>query len=309
MVDVHQVAAVVPVFFPDPSTHARLVSLLAQVDALYVVDDGTTGDAAAVVDGLNASGITVIRHSDNRGIAAALNTGTMAALSAGADFVLTVDQDTAIPDGYVATCLAVFQRAQSASVKVGVVAAGSINGAPVLPHEFVSGVGLMRYAIQSGLMISANCFRDCGLFDATLVIDAVDTEFCLRAWKFGYAVAAALGTDIVHELGTPMPATFFGRPRMRDGKERTYEYHAPFRQYYISRNGVDLALRNLRSDPHWALAALKFNAFDFAVCFVAGPHRGRHFAAGAIGVVHGLVRHRGKISPWLSLRLRVTGPR
>jgi rhamnosyltransferase len=310
---VPQVAAVVPVFFPDPATIGRMTALLGQVDILYVVDDGTTGDALQVLDGLVQDRVTVLRHDSNRGIAAALNTGTEAALAAGADFVLTVDQDTDLPAGYVVTCLGVFEQARVGGVKIGVVAAGSINGAPVLPHEFIAGVGLMRYAIQSGLLISAECFLDCGLFDDRLVIDAVDTEFCLRVWDHGYGIAAGLGTDIVHELGTEMPAkTLFGRQRARDGVPRTYEYHAPFRQYYISRNGLDLFLRNLRSNRRWAVGAIKIDAYHFAIGFTAGPHRTKHAVAGALGLVHGLVRHRGKLSPWWSRRLtvaKVTPPR
>ena len=296
-------AAVVPIYFPDATTSKRLLSLLEQVDSLWIVDDGTTGDSRRIVERLRQGGMTLLRHPMNRGIAAALNTGAEAALAAGADFILTVDQDTDLPQGYVESCLSVFRQAKAGAVKIGVVAAGSINGAPVLPHEFVAGVGLMRYAIQSGMVVSAECFRDCGLFDARLVIDAVDTEFCLRVWSHGYGVAAGLGTDITHELGTEMPATFFGRPRLRNGRPRTYEYHAPFRQYYISRNGVDLALRYIRTDRNWALSALRFNFTAFVTGLVAGPHRVKHGIAGPLGVIHGLIRRRGKLSPWWSRRL------
>jgi rhamnosyltransferase len=301
---VPHVAAVVPVFFPDPATLGRLIALLEQVDTLYVVDDGTTGEAARVVESFGRDRLIVIRHPQNRGIAGALNTGTEAALAAGADFVLTVDQDTDLPSEYVATCVGVFDHASASHVKIGVVAAGSINGAPVLPHEYRSGVGLMRYAIQSGMLISAECFRDCGLFDDRLVIDAVDTEFCLRVWDHGYGVAAGIGTDIVHELGTEMPAkTIFGRRASCDGEPRSYEYHAPFRQYYISRNGLDLFLRNIRANRRWAVGAIKMDAYHFAIGFTAGPHRMKHGIAGTLGILHGLVRHRGKLSPWWSRRL------
>jgi rhamnosyltransferase len=303
-----RVVAVVPVYFPDRDLAARLSFLSAQVDAVIVVDDGTDEAAAdASLDGL--PGIELIRHASNRGIAAALNSGVTVALDGGAEFVVTVDQDTLLPDGYVAACLKVFAVAESSSVRVGVVAAGSINGAPVLPHATVDGLGLMRYAIQSGMVISAECFRVCGLFDERLVIDVVDTEFCLRVWQHGMVVAAALGTDIDHQLGTPVPARFFGIPRFRDGVEKTYEYHAPFRQYYISRNGVAVAARYLRAEPRWSLSALRNDAVNFSVGFVAGPHRGRHTLAAALGVVHGVTRRRGKLSPWWTRRLAVDSPR
>jgi len=296
MVKVPRVVAVVPIYFPDAMVSEHVASLSAQVDEVILVDDGTTGYARVTVDALAASGTRVVMHDRNRGIAAALNTGTSLALNEGADFVITFDQDTQIPLGYVAACFEVLSRAAAGAVPVGIVAAGSINGSAVLPHEFEAGIGLMRYAIQSGMMISADCLHACGLFDERLVIDAVDTEFCLRATSHGFAVAAALGTDLIHELGEQKPARLFGVRRMRDGVERTYEHHAPFRQYYISRNAIDLALRYLTSEPRWSLANLRSEIINFGVGFAAGPDRGRHLAAALLGTTHGLVRKRGTLS-------------
>jgi rhamnosyltransferase len=197
----------------------------------------------------------------------------------------------------------VFERALDVGLAVGIVAAGAINGAAVIPHEFVGGIGLMRHAIQSGLLISAECLRRSGLFDERLVIDAVDTEFCLRARHQGFEVAAAAGTDIVHELGQLMPLNIFGYRLTRAGVSRQYEYHPPFRQYYISRNGIDIVTRYLRSETRWSVATLRSDFINFWVGFAAGPHRGRHAMAGLVGLTHGVLRHRGKLSPWWTRRL------
>ena len=298
------VFAVVPAYRPSPLLLERVAALAPQVLEVIVVDDGGSG-STETLDLLERRGITVLRHGENRGIAAALNTGIRAALDRGADAILTLDQDTLLPEQYVDICCDVLAAAEKVSLRLGAVAAGSVNGNPMLPHEYVDGIGLMAYAIQSGLMITREAIEACGPFDERLVIDLVDTEYCLRMWNAGFGIAAALGANIDHELGVPKPARFFGYRRIRDGVERTYDYHPPFRQYYITRNGIDVALRYARSDPHWAIGSLRHDLVGFLIGFVAGPSRGRHLAAAALGTVHALRRKRGLLSEAWHKRLSV----
>ena len=300
-----RIVAVVPVYRPSPLLLDRVAALAPQVAEVIVVDDGSPG-SPETIDLLESTGTRVLRHPENRGIAAALNTGIAAALEGGADVVLTLDQDTLLPEEYVDICCAVFEAAETGGLSLGAVAAGAVNGNPMLPHEYVDGIGLMAYAIQSGLMITREALEVCGPFDERLVIDLVDTEYCLRMWNAGFAIAAALGANIDHELGVPKPARVFGHRRMRDGVERTYDYHAPFRQYYISRNGIDVALRYARRNPRWAIGSTRHDLVGFLTGFLAGPARGRHFAAAALGVAHALRRKRGLLSEGWRKRLSVT---
>ncbi|MFL7808960.1 MAG: glycosyltransferase family 2 protein [Anaerolineae bacterium] len=57
---------------------------------VLVVDDGSTDDTAALSE---AAGATVVRHEQNRGKGAALDTGYAWALAQGYDAVLTLDAD------------------------------------------------------------------------------------------------------------------------------------------------------------------------------------------------------------------------
>jgi rhamnosyltransferase len=306
-IDSTRVVAVVPTFHPEPAVRERMRLLRAQTDGLVVVDDGSGPVADALLAELEADGHRVIRHERNSGIAAALNTGMAAAFADGAGFVLTLDQDTVLGDGYVAACLDVFARARP-ETRLAVVCADVINGAPSIPAERTpEGFGIVREAIQSGMVIPRAAIEAVGDLDARLFIDLVDTEFCLRARAAGWLSVVADGTSIDHELGERVPVTFFGRPRFEaDGSPRTYEYHSPLRRYYIMRNTVDLVLRWLRREPRWAASFVRRQINDLRLAITAGPHRGRQFLAELVGALHGLVRHRGPAGPTLRRMLAPT---
>jgi rhamnosyltransferase len=298
---VPQVIAVIPTFHPDTEVVARLQRLVAQVDGVIVVDDGSGTAADEVLESLADAGIEVIRFSTNAGIATALNAGLRHAIESGADYLLTVDQDTDLPGDYVAVGLDIFRRA-SIATRLGIVAADKVNGAPAIPVAISpEGFGLVPEAIQTGQLIARWCFEAAGLFDERLVIDCVDTEYCLRAGDHGIRIAVATGTDIRHSIGRRAELRPFGVPMRHRGSRRvaTYQYHSPFRRYYIARNNVDLVLRNLTRRPRWVLTVLKRETGGMIVSMVSGPQRVAQVLAITTGTVHGLIRRRGMIPTWL----------
>jgi rhamnosyltransferase len=302
------VIAVIPAYRPDDGLLRAVESLSPQVDAIIIVDDGSPAESAKVLEEILATGVEVIRSGSNLGIAAALNTGIRLALKRGADFVLTVDQDTELPDNYVTDCVGAFQIT-APETQLGIVCTDRVNGQPSIPERYTpEGLGLVREAIQSGFLISAECLTECGLLDERLFIDCVDTEYCLRIARFGYRIAVGPGTDITHSLGEQAPLRPFGIPRRRaDGQPETYEYHGPTRRYFITRNNVDLYLRYARIRPRWVLSAAKRELSPTVTTIVSGPRRGRQLLATVIGAAHGLIRKRGPLSP--GLRALLTGSR
>ncbi|GLI26104.1 glycosyl transferase [Agromyces rhizosphaerae] len=296
--------AVVPLFRPDHRVVDNIAALAAQVDRVYAVDDGSGQAADAVVAELADAGIRVARLERNSGIAAALNAGVRSALDDGADFVVNTDQDTLLPDGYVAACIGTFDRA-NAVTRLGIVCADAVNGAPSIPTwRSPEGLGLVPEAIQSGFVISRECLERSGLFDERLVIDCVDTEFCLRVRSHGFRIAVADGTDIAHELGEMVPYRPFGVNRRNRNGTFEYQYHSPFRQYYITRNNIDLIFRYFRSHRRWTLAVVKRQTGPGIDAVLSGPHRFRHAVAIAAGGLHGFLRVRGPVPARLGRFLR-----
>ncbi len=296
-----RVIAVIPTFRPDMAVIDGLLSMAKQVHSVVVVDDGSPSDPLGILDRLESAGAQVIRKPTNSGIAAALNVGITRALALGANYVLTVDQDTILPPQYVADCVSAF-RISSAATNLGIVCTDKVNGQPSIPERYTAeGLGLVREAIQSGFLISAECLAECGLFDERLFIDCVDTEYCLRIAQRGFRIAVGPGTDISHSLGEQVALRPFGLARREPstGAIATYEYHGPIRRYYIARNNVDLYLRYFRIRPRWVVSAIKRELSPTATTIVSGPHRLRQLVATAVGGYHGIIRQRGPIAPFL----------
>ncbi len=235
------VIAVCPVLEPPQTTAAGLRRLREQVAGLVVVDDGSSVPVAY-------EGIDVVRLPENRGIAAALNQGVRAAVAAGATHVLTVDQDSSFPDDYVQQLLACERSAQRQGLRPGAVGAVEFSGLHHSGH-FSDGVMVVQESIQSGTLFAATALAEVGGFDERLVIDAVDTDVCLRLQCAGWDVCVA-PVGFEHALGDGHFVRFLGR---RVWSSR----HAPLRRYYITRNGIVVLRRHARRHPRWALVYLR----------------------------------------------------
>ncbi len=93
MTGVQKVGVIVPAYDVEPWIECVLDQVLRFIPPrrVYVVDDGSrdrTGDTAS------GMGVTVIRHSFNRGKGEALKSGFRAALKDGLEAVITIDGDT-----------------------------------------------------------------------------------------------------------------------------------------------------------------------------------------------------------------------
>ena len=96
------------------------------------------------------------------------------------------------------------------------------------------------------------------------------------------------------------PGVPFGIPlRHAGGRIATYQYHSPFRRYYVARNNIDLMLRNIRTRPRWVATVAKPEASGMITSIVSGPQRLAQFLAITTGTLHGLIRRRGMIPAWL----------
>jgi rhamnosyltransferase len=179
------VVAVVPAYRPGPNLLDLVESLSPQVTKVVVVDDCSPA-GQETVDAAAARGAHVIRHDTNRGIAAALNTGIRCALETpGTVAVLTVDQDSGVPAGFVAALLDTWARAQHDGLRVGIVAPVHVTGLPDQARG--------RPPIQSGQLIPVATLRHVGDFEEDLFIDGVDDDFALRCLDAGLALVVADG--------------------------------------------------------------------------------------------------------------------
>lgn len=159
-------AAVITAYRPGPSLPGAVRSVLDQVHHVVVVDDGSPS-GGELIDECEALGATVVRHGVNRGIGAALNTGITTARSSDRTLthVLTMDQDSALPDGYVEALVRAERAATRAGTGVGMTSPGDV--ATVRRHrtqghaDFAAG----GEPIQSGLLLPVATLDAVGAFD------------------------------------------------------------------------------------------------------------------------------------------------
>jgi len=223
-----RVVAVIPVYRPPADFSDRVKELRTQVDDVVLVDDGSGTLPLAALDDVH---ILQISLPENAGIATALNAGMVVAEERGATHLLTLDQDSTVPPGYVELLVRAADRAGS---PLTVAVPASAGGAAVLRD--VDGTPAPFDPIQSGQLLTAEVWHRVGPFDESLFIDAVDSDFWFRALQTGISFVVVPEAHIDHGLGELRPIRILGRHLTLGGRPRHVLYHSPFRTYYMVRN-------------------------------------------------------------------------
>lgn len=301
-----RVVAVISAFHPPEDLPARVQELNNQVLHTVVVDDGSDADGTSpVLQELEDMGCTVVRMPCNAGIAAALNKGLDVALEVLApDFVLTLDQDSALDAGYVDAALNTYSQAEAKGIKAGLIGAQSHNGlaVPLLTRgtEFPEAFDPM----QSGALIPISTLKTVGMLDERLFIDYVDSEFNLRVRSHGLVTLVGRGCNMTHALGQAQPMILFGWHVTVLGVKRYLNSHAPFRVYYMARNGIYLCRQYGARFPGWLVRRLLFQLQSDVLRLLFGTHRSAQIRALARGAWDGCRGRLGKIDSALQDRIR-----
>ena len=280
---VPRVAAVVTAFRPGSSLPLVCESVVEQVDVLVVVDDDSPADDGStqrLLDACRALGAHVVRHDANEGIGAALNTGTRRAteLLDGEGYLLTLDQDSTVPPGYVASLVEAGRAAGRHGLRVGLVGPATVEGiGSMAARRTPAGDVVGDEPIQSGLLVPLAALDALGGFDEGLFIDGVDSDFYLRARASGWVTVVAPGTHLGHRLGADHEV---------GGVHLTHA--AAFRYYYIARNRVLLLRRYARTAPAWCTRAVLKDLRHLAVTTLAVPGRGARWRATLAGLRDGV---------------------
>lgn len=284
------VAAVVSLFNPDDGVLANASALLGQVDKVIVVDDGSPEDPSPVLAQLAAIGCTVERLASNSGIAAALNAGIAVALRGAGkpDYVLTMDQDSLLDPGYVGSLVAAATAAGAANVPVGMVGPGQVLGLPVRRAGKLNGIELGGEPIQSGLLIPVTVLERVGLFQDSLFIDGVDSEFYLRCAAVGLRTIVALDASLQHSLGSTSSATVLGKEVSIGGQPLKVRTAAVWRYYYLFRNRILLARQYGGRFPLWTLKGFLADYRHLAIVTLLASGRRARLANVLSGIVDGV---------------------
>ena len=258
------VAAVAVLFHPAPdAVEALYRSVRPQVDALWFVDNTPFGqqENKVTAQAMSAWDAHYRAFEENRGIAAAQNLGIGEAIAAGFTHVLLLDQDTLLASGVIQGLLAAEHLLLNLGVDVAAVGPVFIDRKTELPGKthhhrwfrlskpFVDlhSVSPIEtdWLIASGSLIRSVVFQRSGLMLSDLFIDAVDTEWGLRARSLGLRSFVVPTVRINHSVGDSFIRLCGVSVIM----------HSERRNYYIARNWIYL-LRLQSMGPHWRSGVL-----------------------------------------------------
>jgi rhamnosyltransferase len=247
------VRIVIPLYRPDLAAVDNLRAAAGQAPVI-AVDDGSGPSYDEILTVIEATGATLIRLPANAGIAAALNAGVTRAIGDGADHVLTLDQDTRLDSDAVLRLVERLHRLPAGARAAAAIGPGRVAGVSYRGEPGpMPGLLDVQEALQSGLLIPASAVTDVGAFKEDLVIDGVDTQWCLRARARGQRILVDTQVGMTHRLGNGEAS-----PRFRVGRwSPRATGHSPLRRYYITRNRLRLLREFGRQEWRWALVFLR----------------------------------------------------
>ena len=173
--------------------------------------------------------------------------------------VLTVDQDSQVPGGYVGALVDGWARAERDGLRVGLVAPEHVTGLPAqAPVARPSSPACSSRSPRCDT--SATSTND-------LFIDGVDDDYALRCLDAGLGLVVAEGLTLGHRLGDTHEIHFAGRTV-------TLTRSAPFRYYYLTRNRTRLIGRHARRHPRWSAGQVVGVAGHLGLVVAFDPERG-----------------------------------
>ena len=284
-----RICAVISAYRPPADLLVRSAELLAQVDRVAIVDDGSHSLNSLEFDD---DRLVLIDLPENRGIAGALNIGLRWASEQGATHVLVLDQDSVVPPGYVRILHDAMSERREGGLPVAAVVPGRVEGDVI---STIDGGDRPLDPIQSGQLLLLDAVRAIGTFDERFVIDAVDSEYTLRIRRTGFDLFTVARTELGHSLGELEPLMVAGSHRSVLGRPRYWRYHAPFRTYYMVRNGLALWRMHRRGNVAWLLRRTAYLVVDVTYTSLASPDRRAQFTAIRHAIRDTVLRRLGRI--------------
>ena len=268
------VAVVVPTCRPDNMTLDLVTKLSTEKVPIVVSDDASPCTSDPILTKLrNVPNTTVIRHERNRGIARGLNDGLEYALAYGAQWLLTVDQDSQLPSQYLGSLISDAQQRTTSGERLGALGARVIadaSGNMTYPESGSAGFLTTEELIQTGTLWRVNALMDFDGFDEVLGIDAVDAAACLALRERGWVIGLHDHLQVTHQIGNARTVTIAGRDVMITG-------HSPNRRATMLRNRLRLFPAEFRQSPKHALRTIRRVAVNQGVGLVTARRRSIQF--------------------------------
>lgn len=225
-----------------------IFSVIHQVDRLLVIDNGSlnSDEIKCLIEksnNMNTGRIVCRWNHKNQGIAYALNQAVHYCNRNGAEWLLTLDQDSIIPNDLIR------QYKPFCDNKTGQICCNLVNPKlKKLPIHKMSPLTLpvnrfrkLNYykifaCVTSGSLLNVEACKNVGLFDDSLFIDYVDYDMSLKLYYAGYNNIFLPNVEMIHNFGEAEEKSLLGI------KYTDYCF-SPFRIYYKARNCIIMIKR------------------------------------------------------------------
>lgn len=209
-------------YYPNSGIMRNIEAYISHIAYLLVWDNTPAQDAdpdlRRQLEARFGEKIIFVTTGKNEGLSLALNESIRMAKEKGCSHLLTMDQDS---------------YWENFGFYVGAIA--ELEDAIFCPNYRCPGFDMpfcatntrIDYSMQSGSIYPLRVFDEIGIFKKHYFIDAIDTEFCLRAKCYGIPTIRVGNAILQHHLGNTIRR--FGI--------RSSNY-SPFRTYHIVRNHV-----------------------------------------------------------------------
>ena len=215
----------------------NLIGINSQVDTVIIYNNGVNNSNEFNELISCFTNVLVIGNGANVGVAKALNNLAKTAIQYGAEWLLTLDQDTVVQPHLIAD----YEKELSTDPLIASLTCSIEDRNFRYDENNEEGSQYVSSCITSGNYINLDVWKKIGGFDEKLFIDKVDTDYCYRLIQNGYKILKIPYVGILHEVG---------RNTKRHsilGKQFVVFNHSPFRCYYIIRNQIYFARKHKKT--------------------------------------------------------------
>lgn len=226
MIQQQDLYAIVVWYNPTAEQSRNILSYQEAVRHVIVVDNSVQ-DNRALLSGVPEDMYTYISFGENRGIAAAQNRGCREAIRRGAQWMMTMDQDSVWQAEHLRHYIAQ-ANAYPDLEQVGIFSPRQDYPDRIrrYPESYEHEIAVM----SSGCLLSTAGYLATKGFREEFFIDEVDNEYCMHLHRLGMQVIMINNAPLLHELGELRKIRFLGLV------PKEFIDHAPFRYYYMVRN-------------------------------------------------------------------------
>lgn len=290
------VFAIVVSYNPEQDMYVNIKEISSQVDKVIIFDNNSS--SLSVLNSCESiENVTVIYSENNIGLSQAQNISISRALSEGAKWIVTFDDDSKISDNYISTMLNFYDDSPIKD-NIGVLVPSVFDINSQKCSKFIGRRGAISrktpcgepypilVAISSGMLIKSAVFDVVGKMNEGYFIDYIDIDFCLRVNLF-YKIIVLPDVFLLHKLGVKSKVSVLG-----------YDFfvsnHDPIRRYYIYRNRIFVWKSFLLSYPCYVGYDFFVSLLEFAKIISFENKRLKNLSAIFKGILHGVLNKEGK---------------